>query len=356
MAELIYDPQLKIGAIDHEQIHEPGWECIELLENKNTGYKGCIFYNSIGHKMAIVHEGTRITKLGDIYADTEMVLGDVPEQRKDADALVQKALRMAKEMDIPTDGESVVNIGHSLGGSLAQLTSYIRPHLPAITFNAYGTGIIVPKEVDGNYQHITNHVAKGDIVSTIAYGSEQIGKSILYKATFNGAEATPHSFIRTKDFLKHTLNHSIKVFNNEKYTFWNQAGQDISLKAPFTRIVATAIQVSRKIKDGIAMGLDMSRAANMAYTMVQKQQIANKFRNDLLKDARREERMNKFLSEKPDKFHSAREKIQYGDRLTLGDLKVLRRAHDAGVLNEKLEVKELEKSTITDLRSRGFLN
>ena len=67
-------------------------------------------------------------------------------------------------------------IGHSLGGSITQVLGAENPQLPAVTFNPYGVGNLVPP---GEYPNIANNVMAQDLVCVLP-GSKMIGSTTMY--------------------------------------------------------------------------------------------------------------------------------------------------------------------------------
>lgn len=157
--------------------------------DKPSGYQGTIYQRVDTGEIVVAHRGTEFDRemLKDGLTDARMATNRTNAQAKDAIALTRDAINEARQMgrdDPPAPEVSVT--GHSLGGTLAQITAH-HYDLRGETFNAYGAvslGYRIPE--GGN--RVTNHVMAGDPVSA---ASDHYGKVKVY--------ATPQEVATMKD-------------------------------------------------------------------------------------------------------------------------------------------------------------
>lgn len=250
LAEAVYKTHL--AAEQMENFSEPNWVCKVVMENDFNHYKGCIFMNTETKEIAVVHKGTNIKNTGDIKANLNMLAGAMPDQKSDADYLMKKAKIYARNHNISF--EKIRNIGHSLGGSLAQLVGHEHEDIKTITFNPYGVGSILGSEKEGKeYYNITNHISADDPVS-IFPGSDQIGETYSY----DSCEAlVDKSKLRDALQLGNSFQqHSIKLFNNSKLNLWAQPGKKVEINTAFSRLVLGSIKSIRMIHNQITNKVD----------------------------------------------------------------------------------------------------
>jgi hypothetical protein len=117
--------------------------------------------------MIIAHRGTEfdreLVKDGAL-ADAGMVLIGVNSQADDALAFSRRAVALANDMNLDRCQVPDITVtGHSLGGTLAQITAY-RLGLRGETFDAYGAAGLVADIPAGGSQ-VINHVRSTDFVS-----------------------------------------------------------------------------------------------------------------------------------------------------------------------------------------------
>jgi hypothetical protein len=160
------------------------YRILEHHDNPRTGYQGTIYQRVDNNEIIVAHRGTEFDReaLKDgLLADGGMVLSRSNLQAPDAIALTRKALQLAQEKAIGEGGfvPPVTVTGHSLGGTLAQVTAH-HFDLRGETFNAYGAtslGLRIP--VGGH--SVTNHVMAGDLVSAASahYGQVKVHATSL---------------------------------------------------------------------------------------------------------------------------------------------------------------------------------
>lgn len=254
-------------------LSENGWSCKVVMENGISHYKGCIFVNNMTNDIAVVHKGTKVKNMGDIKANLDLLMGEMPEQQKDADYMIKKAKIYAKNNNIAI--EKIRNIGHSLGGSLAQLVGHDHSDIETVTFNPYGVGVILDKEeADKDYDNITNHISSTDPVS-IFHGSKQIGQTLSYDAPIE------NSGVREAIKISNSLQqHSIKLFNNPKFELWNQPGRSVKINTAFSRMVLNTAKYTQIIHDQLINKIDggIRKAKNIIARRIEKRkkQISDK--------------------------------------------------------------------------------
>jgi hypothetical protein len=166
------------------------YRILEHHDNPRTGYQGSIYQRVETNEIIVAHRGTEFDReaLKDgLLADGGMVLNRSNLQASDAIALTRKALQLAQEKAVGEGGTAppVTVTGHSLGGTLAQVTAH-HFDLRGETFNAYGATSLGLRIPAGGHS-VTNHVMAGDLVSA---ASAHYGQVKLY--------ATPRE-VRTLD-------------------------------------------------------------------------------------------------------------------------------------------------------------
>lgn len=154
------------------------WLVIDTTpDGLSTGYQGALVKNLDTGKYELVSRGTEFDRepLKDGGADLQMGLGKLPNQVESArDFLAQARVDIFKDGGNPNTDLSLS--GHSLGGSITQILAAENPQLPAVAFNPYGVGNLIPA---GDYPNVTNHVMAQDLVSVLP-GSKMIGSTTMY--------------------------------------------------------------------------------------------------------------------------------------------------------------------------------
>lgn len=141
----------------------------EILDqvSRPSGYEGTIYRNTETNAIVVAHRGTEFDRQlvrDGLIADGGMVLVGANAQANDAMALTQRGVQIA-ERRAEVDGQmpSVSVTGHSLGGTLAQISAH-RLGLHAETFNAYGAAGLTA-DLPRNDDRIVNYVRATDYVS-----------------------------------------------------------------------------------------------------------------------------------------------------------------------------------------------
>ena len=156
------------------------YEVVEFVDNKKTGYQGVIYQRMGTGEIVVAHRGTEFDRepiRDGLFADGGMVTRQVNSQAENAVALTKRALGHAQEyaIDNMTKVPEVTVTGHSLGGTLAQVSAH-HFGLKGHTFNAYGAAGLSMRIPEGGHD-VVNHVMAGDVVSA---ASPHYGKTVIY--------------------------------------------------------------------------------------------------------------------------------------------------------------------------------
>ena len=166
----------------------------EHVNNKN-GYQGFIYQRVDTNEIVVAHRGTE-QPLHDVVTDLGMVAARTNMQADDAIALTARANEFAQREETRSGQRLDVTVtGHSLGGSLAQISAH-HHGLKGETFNAYGAASLGYRIREGG-DAMVNHVMSADPVSAASghYGevkvyANQTEINNLYGSGFrNGAVA-----------------------------------------------------------------------------------------------------------------------------------------------------------------------
>jgi Lipase (class 3). len=156
------------------------YRIMDHINDLRTGYQGTAYQRVDTGEVVIAHRGTEFDRepVHDGGVDAGMVLTGLNAQTSDAIAFTRKVLEEAK-VDSEQSGRplSVTVTGHSLGGTLAEITAY-EYSLHGETFNAYGAAGLMQGIPEGGRQ-VIDHVRAGDVVSA---GSGHFGEVHIYAA------------------------------------------------------------------------------------------------------------------------------------------------------------------------------
>ncbi len=143
-----------------------------------TGYQG-VAYQRVGtDDIVIAHRGTEQIVRDGVLTDGGMVLAGLNLQTPDAMAFTRRVLNEAKaDAEANHRPLNVTVTGHSLGGTLAEITAS-RFGLHGETFNAYGAAGLLQDVPKGGNQ-VIDHVRATDVVSA---GSAHFGEVHVYAA------------------------------------------------------------------------------------------------------------------------------------------------------------------------------
>ena len=157
---------------------------LEHIDNKETGYQGTIYQRKDTGEIVAAHRGTQPLKEDpqDALTDAGMVFKRVNAQAADAEKLTQHALEHAKKYADKHPGTPTPEVtitGHSLGGTLAQITAS-KSGLHGETFNPYGAVSLNTGIPEGG-NTVINHVMAADPVSA---ASRHFGQVRVYATEY----------------------------------------------------------------------------------------------------------------------------------------------------------------------------
>lgn len=153
--------------------------------NPENGYQGTIYQRVDTREIVVAHRGTEPNNgVGEfirdvVRTDGGMVINGVNNQAADAIALTERARELARvEGERSGQTPPVTVTGHSLGGTLAQITAH-RFGLQGETFNAYGAASLTVegRTIPEGGNSVINHVRASDTVSA---ASPQFGQTRVY--------------------------------------------------------------------------------------------------------------------------------------------------------------------------------
>lgn len=153
----------------------------KVLEHmsRSSGYQGTIYQRADTGQIVVAHRGTEFDKepwKDGLFTDGGMVLNRDNRQTDDAIELTKRALNYASlNLDGYVPPPQVTVTGHSLGGTLAQITAH-HFNLRGETFNAYGAPSVRERMPAGG-NSVLNHVMAGDPVSA---GARHYGQVRVY--------------------------------------------------------------------------------------------------------------------------------------------------------------------------------
>jgi pimeloyl-ACP methyl ester carboxylesterase len=173
--------------------------------SRASGYQGTLYRSKETGELVIAHRGTefdrQVVKDG-LVADGGMVMVGVNSQTSDALALTQSAVERVKVMNengLQTSAPLVV--GHSLGGTLAQVTAY-EYGLKGETFDAYGAAGLTA-HIPQSGHDVVNHVRATDFVSA---ASRHYGEVQVYATAQDVASLKAHGYANDQRFLTDVRN------------------------------------------------------------------------------------------------------------------------------------------------------
>lgn len=158
--------------------------------SRPSGYQGTLYKNIETGELVVAHRGTefdrQLVKDG-IVADGGMVLAGVNSQAADAAAFTRSAIEEYERLEARGYLTSrPIVVGHSLGGTLAQITAY-EYGLKGETFDAYGAAGLTRHIPEGG-QDVVNHVRATDFVSAASrhYGEVRTYATVQDIAALKG--------------------------------------------------------------------------------------------------------------------------------------------------------------------------
>ncbi len=181
LADHTYDRDGEMRSLVNKQVEIDGaqYKVLDHVDNPRTGYQGTIYQRVDGGDIVVAHRGTEPGRefVQDVLrADAGMVVGRSNIQAQDAIELTRRALELAKSEGETKGVTPEVSVtGHSLGGTLAQISAH-HFDLPGETFNAYGAASLDRRIPEGPNGRVVNHVMAADPVSAASphYGEVRI--------------------------------------------------------------------------------------------------------------------------------------------------------------------------------------
>lgn len=155
-----------------------GFQIIEHYDNPATGYQGTVYRRLGTDDLVVAHRGTEFDREAwqDGLADAGMVISRTNAQVQDAVNLTRRAIEYSEaRRDDAGRFPEVTVTGHSLGGTLAQITAH-RFNLRGEAFNPYGAASLGYGVPEGG-ERFVNHAMAGDAVSA---ASPHYGQVRLY--------------------------------------------------------------------------------------------------------------------------------------------------------------------------------
>ncbi len=180
LAEHSYDRKGDMQDLVNKHVVLEGvtYKVLEYVNNPHNGYQGTIYQRMDSSEVIVAHRGTEFERepWNDlIKTDGAMVVARANIQAVDAIALTSRAEEIAKEQAERRGFVPEVTVtGHSLGGTLAQITAH-HFDLRGETFNAYGAASLTYRIPEGG-NRVLNHVTAADMVSSASphYGQVRV--------------------------------------------------------------------------------------------------------------------------------------------------------------------------------------
>lgn len=153
------------------------YNVVERVNHAPSGYQGTLYQRVRTGDLIVAHRGTEEIIKDGIITDASMLLARSNPQAPHALALTARALVEAEAArDEHGRVPQVTVTGHSLGGTLAQITAH-HHNLRGETFNAYGAVALTGHRVPEGGSNLINHVMATDPVSA---ASRHFGEVKVY--------------------------------------------------------------------------------------------------------------------------------------------------------------------------------
>jgi hypothetical protein len=152
------------GKEEHVTLNGHEYKILEHVNNRLTGYQGTVYQRMDTNEIVVGHRGTEQIGRDGVLTDGGMVTTRANLQGRDAIELTRRAVDFARTEGLLDGRTPKVSVtGHSLGGTLAQITSH-HFDLKGETFNAYGAASLGYRIPQGG-NNLVNHVMAADPVS-----------------------------------------------------------------------------------------------------------------------------------------------------------------------------------------------
>ena len=192
------------------------YKVLAVANDPKTGYQGAAYQRVDTGEIVIAHRGTEPNGK-DAGTDAGMVFNRRNNQLNEAIEFTKRVMALAKqEAEKKEQPLSVSVTGHSLGGTLAEITA-AKYGMHAETFNAYGPGALknlggYGVNVHAPHPNIVNHVRATDVV---AAGGPHLGQVKIYAAPqdieslrhgrYVGASPLPGNPLLAADISAHSI-------------------------------------------------------------------------------------------------------------------------------------------------------
>ncbi|MFC4765263.1 XVIPCD domain-containing protein [Dyella koreensis] len=195
------------------------YKIFDHTNNPHTGYQATAYQRVDSGEVVIAHRGTEFDRepVHDGGVDAGMVLTGLNAQSPDAIAFTQRVIDEAKKQSAQAGYPYAVTVtGHSLGGTLAEITA-AKFDLKGETFNAYGAAGLLYGIPEGGHQ-VIDHIRAGDLVSAASphfgevhtYAAPQDIET-LTKAGYrdDSGPLSPRNPIKATDFSAHGIDNFV---------------------------------------------------------------------------------------------------------------------------------------------------
>ncbi|RZL68015.1 MAG: DUF2974 domain-containing protein [Variovorax sp.] len=262
---------------------------LAVYDDPKTDYQGTAYQRVDTKEVIIAHRGTASAKDG--RTDAGMVFNGHNDQLDHAVAFTDRAIAIAQER--AKDEGYALNVsitGHSLGGTLAEITA-ARTGLHAETFNSYGPAALIGLDrygvdVKAPHPNIVNHVRAIDVVgaadphlgSVRTYAAPEDIES-LKRGRYIGSLPLPVNPVLAIDASAHTISNFLpnnKVIGDSALSPSNEARARVHAAAishyrddvmrgrgDFNKIATNAASVGTAL-NVVRLGTQVTEAAAMA--------------------------------------------------------------------------------------------
>jgi hypothetical protein len=240
---------------------------LDVANDPKSDYQGTAYRRVDTGEVIIAHRGTESAKDG--MADAGMVLNGRNSQLDEAMKFTAQAMAIAQKVAGKDSPLSVSITGHSLGGTLAQITA-AKHGVHAETFNAYGPRHLTDLgrygvDVHAPHPNIVNHVRATDVVSA---GGPHLGQMKIYAAAqdieslrhgrYIGGSPLPGNPLLAADISAHTI---------KNFLPGNKWGESVMNPANEARARAYAGPIAQYRHDVMKGRIDLHKLTNNAMPM-----------------------------------------------------------------------------------------